>query len=98
MDKAKKLRSELIAHIQSETAKAKSEGSSEQMSPEESSLFENRIRLFLENNSSEYEKSIQVVLNEIYSTTRESSDFWSPTLEVEVEEEAKLNSEADTNR
>jgi hypothetical protein len=96
MDKAKKLRSELIAHIQSETAKAKSEDSSEQMSPEESSLFENRIRLFLENNSSEYEKSIQVVLNEIYSTTRESSDFWSPTLEVE--EEAKLNSEADTNR
>jgi len=96
MDKAKQLRSELIAHIQNEAAKAKSEDSSEVMSPEESSLFENRIRLFLEQNSSEYEKSIQAVLNEIYSTSRESSDFWTPSLEVEMNENQTI--ETDTNR
>ena len=95
MDKAKQLRSELIAHIQSEATKAIGEDSSEVMSPEESSLFENRIRLFLEQDSSEYEKSLRVALNEVYSTSRETSDFWSPTLDVE---EQKLNSEADTNR
>lgn len=96
MDKANKLRSELIAHIQSEAARAKSEGSSDSLSHEESSLFENRIRLFLTKNSSEYEKSIQSVLNEIYSTTRESSDFWKPSLEIE--EETKVNIESEDNR
>jgi len=95
MDKAKKLRSELIAHIQSEAAKEKSEGSSGTLSPEESSLFENRIRLFLTQNSSEYEKSIQAVLNEIYSTTRESSDFWTSSLEIE--EESKVNIKSEDN-
>jgi len=95
MDKAKKLRSELIAHIQSEAAKANSEDSIAPMSPQESSLFENRIRLFMQTNSSLYEEDIRAALNEIYSTKRESSDFWNPVLEVESE---KLNSEAETNR
>lgn len=95
MDKAKKLRSELIAHIQSEAAKANSGDSIAPMSPLESSLFENRIRLFMETNSSLYEEDIRAALNEIYSTKRESSDFWNPILEVTTE---KLNIETETNR
>jgi len=47
MDKADKLRSELIAHIKSEVAKEKSEGSPDVFSPVELALFENRIRVFL---------------------------------------------------
>ena len=95
MDKAKKLRSELIAHIQTEASIGMSEDSSEVMSSEESSLFENRIRLFLDRNMTEDEEGIRVDLKEIFLTTRDSSDFWSPTLEVE---EVKLNKEAGTNR
>ena len=85
MDKSQQLRSELIAHIQSEAQKAASEDSSELISPEESSLFENRLRLFLQTGGSLYEENMKKSLHEIYSTTNENSYFWNPVLEVEEE-------------
>ena len=94
MDKSQQLRSELIAHIQSEAQKAVGGDSSELISPEESSLFENRLRLFLKTGGSLYEEDMKKILHEIYSTTDKKSQFWNSELEVEEKtQEAKDNAE-----